>query len=205
VSKDQTQSHLHSQHFRHMLEARNFTIFTDHKPITYAFQQKQDKCSPRQFKHLDFVTQFTTDIRHICGQDVVADALSRVESITAPPSYDTLAASQDGDDELQTLLGSNTALRLEKLPIPSTMVSIYCDTSAGRSRAYVPAPLRLQVFQSVHDLSHLGTKAMARLVAQLAMPPRLHSCRVTSRSAPMLLYPRVGVTGWQRASGPLGV
>jgi cleavage and polyadenylation specificity factor subunit 1 len=25
------------KHFRHMLEARHFTIFTDHKPITYAF------------------------------------------------------------------------------------------------------------------------------------------------------------------------
>ena len=53
------------KHFRHMLEARHFTIFTDHKPITYAFQQRQDKCSPRQFNHLDFVSQFTTDIRHI--------------------------------------------------------------------------------------------------------------------------------------------
>jgi cleavage and polyadenylation specificity factor subunit 1 len=26
------------KHFRHMLEARHLTIFTDHKPITYAFQ-----------------------------------------------------------------------------------------------------------------------------------------------------------------------
>jgi cleavage and polyadenylation specificity factor subunit 1 len=33
------------KHFRHMLEARHFIIFTDHKPITYAFQQKRDKCS----------------------------------------------------------------------------------------------------------------------------------------------------------------
>jgi hypothetical protein len=121
-----------------MLEARHFTIFTDHKPITYAFQQKRDNCSPRQFNHLDFIAQFTTDIGHISGQDnVVADALSRVESVTAPPSYDALAAEQDGDDELRTLLGSTTALLLEKLPISGTTVSIYCDTSAGRSRSYV--------------------------------------------------------------------
>jgi cleavage and polyadenylation specificity factor subunit 1 len=33
------------KHFRQMLEARHFTIFTDHKPIIYAFQQKRDKCS----------------------------------------------------------------------------------------------------------------------------------------------------------------
>jgi hypothetical protein len=32
------------KHFRHMLEARHFVIFTDHKPLTFAFQQKRDKC-----------------------------------------------------------------------------------------------------------------------------------------------------------------
>jgi cleavage and polyadenylation specificity factor subunit 1 len=63
-----------------MLEARHFTILTDHKPLTFAFHQKRNKCSPRQFNHLDFISQFTTDIRHISSQDnIVADALSRVE------------------------------------------------------------------------------------------------------------------------------
>jgi cleavage and polyadenylation specificity factor subunit 1 len=67
------------KHFRHMLEARHFVIFTDHKPTTYAFQQKRDKCSPRQFNHLDFIVQFTTDIQHNSGKaNVVADAPSRV-------------------------------------------------------------------------------------------------------------------------------
>jgi hypothetical protein len=167
-----------------MLEARHFTIFTDHKPITYAFQQKRDKCSPRQFNHLDFVAQFTTDIKHISGQDnVVADAFSRVDSVTGPPSYDALASSQDGDDELLTILGSTTALRHEKLSIPGTTVSIYCDTSAGRSRPYVPGPLRLQVFQSVHNLSHPGTKATAKLVAQRFVRPGVQKeCRTWARA-----------------------
>jgi cleavage and polyadenylation specificity factor subunit 1 len=155
------------KHFRHMLETRHFTIFTDHKPITYAFQQKRDKCSPRQFNHLDFIAQFTTDVRHISGQDnVVADTLSRVESVTTPPSYDALAASQESDDELRTLLATDTALQLEKHRVTGAAVSIYCYMSAGKPRPYVPAPLRLQVFQSVHDLSHPGTKATAKLVAQ---------------------------------------
>jgi cleavage and polyadenylation specificity factor subunit 1 len=118
------------KHFRHMLETRHFIIFTDHKPITYAFQQKRDKCSPRQFNHLDCITQFTTDIRHISGQDsVVADALSRFESVTAPPFHDALAASQEGDNELRALLASSTALRLERQQIPGTTVSI--STSWG--------------------------------------------------------------------------
>jgi hypothetical protein len=127
-----------------MLEARHFTIFTAHKLITYAFEQKRNKCSQWRFNHLDFIAQFTIDIRHISGQgNVVADLLSRVESITAPPSHDALAASQDTDDELRTLLASNTVLRLEKQQIPGSTVSIYCDTSAGKPRPYVPAPLRL--------------------------------------------------------------
>jgi hypothetical protein len=91
---------------------------------------------------------------------------SHVEFVTAPPSYYTLAASQDGNDELRTLLGSTTTLRLEKLSLPGTMVSIYCDTSARRPRSYVPAPLQLQVFQSVHDLLHPGTKETAKLAVQ---------------------------------------
>ena len=47
------------RYFRHILEARHFTILTDHKPLTFAFHQKRDKCSPRQFNHLDFISQFT--------------------------------------------------------------------------------------------------------------------------------------------------
>jgi cleavage and polyadenylation specificity factor subunit 1 len=34
------------RYFCHMLEARNFTIITDHKPLVFAFQQMRDKCSP---------------------------------------------------------------------------------------------------------------------------------------------------------------
>jgi len=44
------------KYFRLMLEARNFIIFTDHKPLTFAFHQKRDKCSPRQFNHVDFIS-----------------------------------------------------------------------------------------------------------------------------------------------------
>jgi hypothetical protein len=71
---------------------------------------------------------------------------SRIETVTAPPSYVVLAASQDSDDELQTLLASLTALRVDKLPIPGTTLSNYGDTPLGRSRPYIPISLRLQVF-----------------------------------------------------------
>ncbi|GFX57365.1 transposon Tf2-6 polyprotein [Trichonephila clavipes] len=66
--------------FKHMLEGRTFVIYTDQKPLTYAFQQHSEKCSPRQLRHLDFISQFSTDIRYTKGSDnTVADALSRIE------------------------------------------------------------------------------------------------------------------------------
>ncbi|GFY14096.1 transposable element Tcb2 transposase [Trichonephila clavipes] len=66
--------------FRHMLEGRDFIIYTDQKPLMYAFMQNPDKCSPRQWRHLDFISQFSTDVRHINGtHNAVADALSRIE------------------------------------------------------------------------------------------------------------------------------
>ena len=49
--------------FRHAVEGWNFIIFTDHKPLTYVFNQNPDKYSPRQFRQLDYIGQFTTDIR----------------------------------------------------------------------------------------------------------------------------------------------
>jgi hypothetical protein len=41
------------KYFRHMLEGQTFFILTDHKPLTFAFAQKPEKCTPRQFRHLD--------------------------------------------------------------------------------------------------------------------------------------------------------
>jgi cleavage and polyadenylation specificity factor subunit 1 len=171
------------KHFRHMLEARHFIIFTDHKPITFAFQQKRDQCSPRQVNHLDYISQFTTDIRLISGQDnVVADALSRMESISAPVTHDAVAAYQADDNELRTLLVAVTALRLEKLFIPGTVVELYCDTSAGKPRPYVPAPLRRQVFQSRHNLGHPSTKVTVKLVSQPFVWPGIQKdCRAWAR------------------------
>ena len=69
------------KNFRYFVEGRRFAIFTDHKPLTYVFNKVSDKWSPRQQRHLCFLSKFTTDIRYVPGPDnVVACALSR-----APP------------------------------------------------------------------------------------------------------------------------
>ncbi|GBO13151.1 Transposon Ty3-I Gag-Pol polyprotein, partial [Araneus ventricosus] len=119
------------KYFRYLLEGTKFTILTDHKPITYAFSQKIEKLSPRQINHLNFIAQFTVDIQHISGKDnVVADALSRIESIsTSPLAYEDIARSQQDDEELDLLLKQPTSLSLQKLQVPNTDVMLYCDIS----------------------------------------------------------------------------
>jgi len=44
------------RHFRHMLEGRAFTIYTDHKPLTYALHRTSDPWSARQ-RHLAFIAE----------------------------------------------------------------------------------------------------------------------------------------------------
>ena len=68
--------------FRYFVEGRDFIIYTDHKLLTFAFQQDLNKFSPRQFRYLNYISQFTTDVRHVSDvNNVVADALSRIESV----------------------------------------------------------------------------------------------------------------------------
>jgi len=154
------------KYFRHMVESRHFVIFMDHKPLTYAFQQWRDKCLPPQFHHLKFIGQFSTDFRHVSEQDsVVADALSRANSVTAPLDYSALASSQGQDAELQDILKNGSVLRLERVHIPGTDVNIYCDMSTPQPRPFKAVPFRRQVFDTLHVLSHPRANATITLVS----------------------------------------
>lgn len=174
------------KYFRHMLEARDFTVYTDHKPLTFAFHTRKENCSPRQFRHLDLIAQFTTDIRHISGKDnVVADTLSRVEDITLPVSAEKIALAQQTDNELQQLLTGNTSLHLEKVNIPGSPSQLYCDVSNSTQRPFVPLKLRRQVFESLHCLSHPGTRASAKLISDRYVWPGVRKdCREWVRTCP---------------------
>lgn len=177
--------------FRYFLEGRKFILFTDHKPITFAFNQKPERCSPRQFRHLDFIGQFTTDIRHIAGADnIPADTLSRfvhVSDITVSvPSgsinYKALAKSQEDDPELQSFLVPTSVLQLKQLYFPEEDVSIYCDTTTTTLRPFVTPHFRRSVFDTIHNLSHPGIRATSKLVSnRFVWPSMKKDCSTWSR------------------------
>ncbi|KAM8701808.1 hypothetical protein ACLKA7_001831 [Drosophila subpalustris] len=57
------------KYFTHMIEGRSCTILTDHKPLTFAFQQNPEKSTPKQTRQLSFISEYTTVIQHISGKD----------------------------------------------------------------------------------------------------------------------------------------
>ncbi|GBL74419.1 Retrovirus-related Pol polyprotein from transposon 412 [Araneus ventricosus] len=162
-----------------MVEGRSFILFTDHKPLKFAFRQKEDKCSPRQLRQLDLIGQFTTDIRHLKGTDnVVADALSRIHisTIGLPYAVDfqKMAEEQQTDPELQDILSSNTtSLVLQPLPVGEPLVTLHCDVSLGRIRPFVPDNFRRKVFTNLHSLSHPGIRASVRMVSERYVSPSM--------------------------------
>ena len=170
------------RHFRHFIEGRQFHILTDHKPLTFLPSCQSRRHSPRQIRHLDYILQFTSDIRHIRGSDnAVADALSRAYSITSNmlPNLDfqALATAQHCDKELESFLKNpnSHSLMLRPVPLPYSDASVICDMSTGTPRPFVPSTFREQVFTRLHALSHPGSRASQRLVTSRFVWPGINS------------------------------
>jgi hypothetical protein len=107
------------RHFRFLLEGREFFIWTDHKPLTFALHRVSDAWSARVQRNLAYIAEFTSDLRHVPGQsNVVADSLSRPPAEAAQPpavgavvppastgplSWEDIAAGQSTCEELPGL------------------------------------------------------------------------------------------------------
>ena len=175
------------RHFRHLLEGRHFTILTDHKPLVFVFRARADKHSPREIRHLDFISQFSTDIQHINGSDnVVADALSRlnVNSMVTPSdiSLENISHHQSSDPHFGETL-SSTSLRCTSIPLPHSPSTIICDTSNGHPRPILPVSLRKPIFMHFHCLSHPSIRSTIKLIADRYVWPSMNKdVRLWARS-----------------------
>ena len=190
-------AYLSVKHFKYYLEGKKFIIFTDHKPLTHAIVSNTDNRSPRQTRHLSYVAEFTTDLRHIGGShNVVADALSRppppppsagVTSVeVAPPPSSApfpgpgvssvafpgvpaidFAAMQAAQDPSALL--DNYSLSMKQVAVQGT--TLWCDTSHNLIRPLVPLTFRKSVFASLHGLSHPGSRPTIKLITKRFLWP----------------------------------
>ncbi len=167
------------KHFQHFLEGRSFHVLTDHKPLIYALASQPERHSPRQIHHLDYISQFTSDIQHIKGTaNTAADVLSRISTITANSSvtvdFDAIAQAQHEDEELRQLQASPSSLVLQSIPLPTSNVAIVCDVSTGVPRPFIPASFQRTVFDALHSLSHPGIRATRRLLTTRYVWPSIN-------------------------------
>ena len=47
-------------------------MLTEHKPLVFALHRARHAWSARQGRHLAFVAEFTSDLRHVAGADHVS-------------------------------------------------------------------------------------------------------------------------------------
>ena len=163
-----------TKHFRHFLEGRSFTLYTDHKPLVSAFQSQAER-SPRQTRHLSYIAEFTTDIQYITGKfNVVADAFSRFninsnseseEHICfSVGSFDQLAQDQVQSGEMVSYRTADTGLKLQDIQFGAS--TLLCDTSTGVTRPVLPKSWTRPVFDQIHGLSHAGARPTQQAITQ---------------------------------------
>ncbi|ROT82925.1 integrase core domain protein [Penaeus vannamei] len=166
------------RHFQPSVEAKEFHILTDHKPLTFALHSRTRRQSLREERHLDFISQFTTDIRHIRGSDnEAADALSRVTISAATLAddavdYHLVSREQRQDTSLTPLLEGQTSLYLERVKIPNSCDDLLCDVSLGYPRPYIPPSLRRRFFDAYHQ--HRGIRATQHLIRSKVVWPAIN-------------------------------
>jgi transposase InsO family protein len=136
-------------------------------------QSNSPSLSAKQQRWWSFITEFTSDIRHISGSsNVVADALSRVVYVMGTNAQFTqrLAAAQLQDPGLGLLF--DPANRPADCPFATlqheehTLLGFSPTGSFQLFRPVVPSSMQEEVIASFHDLAHAGVKATQKLVKE---------------------------------------
>ena len=130
-----------------------------------------DKYTAREIRHLDYLSQFSMNIRHVKGKDnTVTDTLSRTEIYALESdilSQDLIAKKQKYDSTLKEMK-TNTYLQ------PLSNGRLYCDVSQANPRPYVPLVIRRQVFLHLHGLLHPSKHATVKLIAERFVWPNMN-------------------------------
>ena len=157
------------KHFHYFVEG--CYIVTDYKPLMYALQSRSTNHSPRQ---LDYISQFTSDIRHLSGcVNAAVDTLSHIEvsALAGSPSItpQNLAITQQEEDVAD--ITGDISLDLPHVSILATEVTLLCDVTTGTLRPYMPQKLQRLIFDHLHGLFHPGIHATQRLIASSTSGP----------------------------------
>lgn len=169
------------RHFQFFLEGRQFALLTDHKPLTAALRRTSSPLSARQQRHLSYLAEFTSDIRHLPGSaNPVADALSRpspppatVSAIASTPSLMpfldplVLSAAQQACADCSAIASD------PKFQVRAKDGVLYAFSGA-EPRLLLPPAFRRQAFKEVHSLAHPGMRSSRRLMSRRFIWPAMN-------------------------------
>jgi len=148
-------------HFKPYIEGRDVILFTDHKPLVSAFKSSKLAKTDKQQRYLSAITEYISDVQYIRGdQNIVADCLSRPTNAVMLDVIDLpiLAEKQETDTETKAYSANLKPFTLDGHR------KLLCDTSLPYPRPFVPIENRLQIFQSLHNLSHPGINSTLKLI-----------------------------------------
>ena len=178
------------RHFRHMVEGRTFTLYTDHDSLVPALHKKTEPLTARQTYQLSCIAEFTTDICYLEGKaNVVADQLSRPNEtipdekaedlqqvVSSIDSYGIdlkqMAQEQPLDPDFQRISQeARTGLNFKKVDIGQQ--DIIVDVGNGPARPFVPQAWRKRIFETIHNLGHPGVQRTVQAVAAKFVWPNM--------------------------------
>ena len=158
----------HHQALHNFLEARQFSVLTDHKLLTFVSTHPFGPISPCTLCQLSYISQFTRDIQHVKGiANSAANALWCIEVLalsftnTQAIDFNALAAVQWENMELH-LYSVTRSLAFCEVPLPGTNTTLMCNTSTGLLHPFFPAAFHHTDF----DTSTLITRSHTRVFQQ---------------------------------------
>ena len=194
------------RHFRHILEGRPFTLFTDHQSLVPSMRKKTDPQTIRQTYQLACISEFTTDIRYLQGKaNVVADALSRPNEesldVNGVSQAETLTPDQPGSVTISSCAphthsstSSSTPLEASASPTPSSTLDASVASSTLSSTSGDAAARRHAAEEDlscvVNAITTFGIN-WNEIAAQQALDPDFRRIRDDARSG--LQFKRIDI------------
>ncbi|CAM1292350.1 Uncharacterised protein r2_g155 [Pycnogonum litorale] len=143
--------------FRHWIEGRQITLFTDHKPLASSFRSHKEAKTDKQQRYWTVISEYVSDVQYVRGSDnVVADCLSRSVNSVRVDCYDLLAIAeaQQSDEQIRDFTCKLSSYPLNDLSYVSSPVP----------RPYVPSSMRREICAELHNICHPGVGPTLKLV-----------------------------------------